>query len=151
MCLLLFLFEFWVKILHMLDQRFAASVHIMALLAAHDEELQTSEFLAEGLRTNPTVVRRLLAKLVEAGLVKSFKGKSGGVKIAKLPKEITLKDIYKASTDKALINCREAEAPKACKVSCSMKEIFEGVADGLEATSMAYLAKIKLSDILAKV
>lgn len=111
----------------------------------------TSEFLAGSITTNPTVVRRLIAKLVEAGLVDSFKGKSGGVRIAKAPKEITLKDIYKASTDKTLINSRESETHKACKVSCAMKEIFEGVAEGLEANSMAYLAKIKLSDILAEV
>lgn len=136
----------------MLDQRFAASVHIMTLLAAHDEELQTSEFLAKTISTNPTVVRRLVGKLVEAGLVESFKGKSGGVRIAKLPKEITLKDIYKASTeDKSLLNCRDVDVPKACKISCSMKAIFEGVAEGLESSSMAYLAKIKLSDILSKI
>lgn len=135
----------------MLDQRFAASVHIMTLLAVHNEELQTSEFLATSIRTNATVVRRLVGKLVEAGLVESFKGKSGGVKIAKTPKEITLKDIYKASTDKALINCRDSEPIKACPVSCSMKEIFENVAQGLEANSMSYLAKIKLSDIISKI
>lgn len=135
----------------MLDQRFAASVHIMTLLAVHNDELQTSELLAGYIRANPTVVRRLLGKLVEAGLVDSFKGKAGGVRIAKLPKEITLKDIYKASTDKSLINCRESEPIKACKVSCSMKEIIEGVADGMESSSMAYLSKIKLSDILAKI
>jgi len=137
----------------MLDQRFAASVHIMTLLAAHSQdELQTSDVLAGYIRTNPTVVRRLLAKMVEAKLIDSFKGKSGGVRLAKTPNQITLKDIYKAvSDDKNLLNCRDVEAPKACKVSCSMKEIFEGVAAGLEANSMAYLAKIKLSDILAKV
>ena len=136
----------------MLDQRFAASVHIMTLLAAHSDELQTSEFLAKTISTNPTVVRRLVGKLVEAGLVDSFKGKSGGVRISKTSKEITLKDIYKASTtDKSLVNCRDVDVPKACKVSCSMREIFEGVSEGLEANSMAYLAKIKLSDILANV
>ena len=135
----------------MLDQRFAASVHIMTLLAVHNEELQTSEYLAKSIRTNPTVVRRLLAKLVEAGLVDSFKGKSGGVRIAKTPKEINLKEIYKASTNKALVNGREAEPHKACPVSCSMKEIFEGVAAGIEANSMAYLSKIKLSDLISKI
>ncbi|AZZ38271.1 Rrf2 family transcriptional regulator [Bdellovibrio sp. qaytius] len=135
----------------MLDQKFAASVHIMTLLAAHTDELQTSEVLAGYIRTNPTVVRRLLAKMVEAKLIDSFKGKSGGVRLAKTPNKITLEDIYKAVSDKNLLNCRDVDAPKACKVSCSMKKIFEGVSEGLEATSMAYLSKIKLSDVLAKV
>lgn len=135
----------------MLDQRFAASVHIMTLLAVQNEELQTSEYLAKSIGTNPAVVRRLLAKLVEAGLVDSFKGKLGGVRISKAPKEITLKHIYKASTDKTLINSRKAEPNKSCPVSCSIKEIFEKVAIGLEKSSMAYLSKIKLSDITSKI
>lgn len=135
----------------MIDQRFAASVHIMTLLAAHSNELQTSEFLAGSIRTNPAVVRRLLAKMVEAKLIDSFKGKSGGVRLAKTPNQITLKDVYKAVSDKNLLNCRDINPNKACKVSCSMKEIFQGVSEGLEAHSMAYLSKIRLSDILAKI
>lgn len=60
----------------------------------------TSEQLLSSIRTNPTVVRRLLAKLVDAGLIESYKGKSGGVKLTKSPKEISLKDIYGAVCDK---------------------------------------------------
>lgn len=135
----------------MLDQRFAASVHIISILAYHAGELMTSEFLAKSVRTNPTVVRRLLAKMVEAGLIESFKGKSGGVRMVKSPKEISLKDIYQAVSNKALINCRESKPQKLCAVSCSMQSIFSEVADGLENNSMAYLSKIKLSDLLAKV
>ncbi len=111
----------------------------------------TSEYLANSIRTNPTVVRRLLAKMVEAGLLESFKGKAGGVRMAKSPKEISLKDIYKAVSNKALINCRDNEPPKQCVVSCSMKNIFSEVAQGIENSSMSYLAKIKLSDLTAKV
>lgn len=135
----------------MLDQRFAASVHIMTLMAYHQGDLVTSEYLASSIRTNPTVVRRLLSKLVEAGLIESFKGKAGGVRMAKPAKEISLKDIYKAVSNKALINCRENEPEKQCAVSCSMKEIFSEVATGLETSSMNYLAKIKLSDLASKV
>lgn len=135
----------------MLDQRFAASVHIMTLMAYHQDELLTSEYLAKSIRTNPTVVRRLLAKLVEAGLIESFKGKSGGVRMAKSAKDVSLKDIYKAVTNKSLINCRDKEPQKLCAVSCAFKKIFGEVADGLENSSMVYLSKIKLADLTAKV
>ena len=111
----------------------------------------TSETLAAGIRTNPTVVRRLLAKLVEAGLVESFKGKSGGVKISKNAKTISLKDIYGAVSGKNLINTPDKEPHKSCAVSCSMKEILCGFAKGFESNSMNYLSKIKLSDFISKV
>lgn len=111
----------------------------------------TSEQLADGIGTNPTVIRRLLSKLVEAGLVESFKGKAGGVKLAKTPKEISLKEIYKAIGDKRLIACPDREPKKSCEVSCSMGKIFEEVVTGLEKNSMAYLSGIRLSDMTAKV
>lgn len=111
----------------------------------------TSEQLAESIRTNPTVVRRLLAKLAEAGLLDSFKGKSGGVLLAKSPKEITLKDIYLATTDKKLLCTSEKEPMKSCLVSCNMKEIMASVIDGFEDHSMTYLSKIRLSDLTSKV
>lgn len=135
----------------MLDQRFAASVHIMTVIAYHQGERMTSGFLAKSIRTNPIVVRRLLAKLVEAGLLESFKGKSGGVCLSKEAKEISLKDIYLAVTNKTLINCMDKEPQKLCAVSCAFKKIFSEVADGLENSSMNYLAKIKLSDLSGKV
>lgn len=133
------------------DQRFSVSVHIMTNLAYHKGEKMTSDQLASSIRTNPTVVRRLLAKLSEAGLLESFKGKSGGVILNKSPKEITLKDIYVATTDKKLLCTPEKEPSKSCLVSCSMKKIMLEVVDGLEEQSLTYLSKIRLSDLTSKI
>lgn len=135
----------------MIDQRFAVSVHIMTVLAYHPETLMTSEQLAGSIGTNPTVVRRLLSKLVEADLVESFKGKAGGVKLGKTAKEINLKDIYLAISDKQLIACPDKVPLDECKVSCSISKIFGSIADGVEKSSMTYLAGIRLSEVAAKV
>src|SRR5690242_19456641 len=94
----------------MVDQRFYMSVHLMTELAyrgCREGHLSTSEELAKGLRTNPTVVRRLVARLVEAGLLKAYKGKKGGVELARCPDEITLEEIYVASSGEPLL-----KAPK---------------------------------------
>lgn len=135
----------------MLDQRFAVSVHIMTVLSYHEGQLVTSETLAKGIRTNPTVIRRLVSKLAEAGLVESFKGKTGGVRISERTKEITLKDIYEAVSGKPLIHSPNKEPQKNCTVSCAMKKIMCDITTGLENHSMSYLSKIKLSDITSKV
>ncbi|MEK2688018.1 Rrf2 family transcriptional regulator [Bdellovibrio sp. GT3] len=135
----------------MLDQRFSVSVHIMTVLSYHKGELMTSEVLASSIRTNPTVIRRLLAKLVEAGLVESFKGKAGGVRLNDKCKEITLKDIYMAVSGKPLLNTPDKEPLKQCAVSCAMKKIMCDISSGLENHSMSYLSKIKLADLTQKV
>ena len=138
----------------MVDQRFSVSVHIMTALAFHqgqDPELMTSETLASSVRTNPTVVRRLIAKLVEAGLLKAYKGKSGGVKLAKEAQEISLKDIYVACSDKRLLSSPNKSPQKKCPVSCSMGKLMNELIDGFEENSMSYLAKIRLADLTHKI
>jgi Rrf2 family protein len=135
----------------MVDQRFSVSVHIMTSLAYEKGDLLTSEALAKSVRTNPTVVRRLIAKLVDAGLLDSYKGKSGGVKLAKSAKEITLRDIYIAASGKPLLNTPDKEPNKHCNVSCAMNKLLDDVCAGLEKSSMNYLSGIKLSDLASKV
>lgn len=135
----------------MVDQRFSVSVHIMTVLAYHKPDLMTSDELASSIRTNPTVIRRLVSKLVDAGLLETFKGKSGGIRMAKSPKEITLKDIYEAVLDKKLMATPCKEPYKQCVVSCNMGNLLSEVAEGIEQNSMSYLAGIKLSDLTSQI
>ena len=78
----------------MVDTRFSVSIHIMTTLAYNEGELMNSDMLAKGLKTNATFVRKLIARLVSAELVESFRGKGGGIKLAKDPHKISLKDIF---------------------------------------------------------
>src|SRR5664279_3192542 len=76
--------------------RFATGVHTLVLLAAEPEILQTSNDIARKLNTNPVVIRRVLASLQKAELVSSQKGPSGGSRLSRPAKSITLRDIYRA-------------------------------------------------------
>ncbi len=57
------------------------------------QRLPNSDWLADSISTNPVVVRRLLSLLNKAGLIKSVRGKNGGVQLAKNAADINLKDI----------------------------------------------------------
>jgi Rrf2 family protein len=135
----------------MVDTRFAVSVHIMTALACSKSKLVTSPTLAKSVRTNPIVVRRLVARLVEHGLVNAFRGKLGGLELAKKPQEITLREVYLAATEKPLVAVANKPAQKECAVSCAMGEILNEVVEGLEQASLEYLSKIKLSDLAHKI
>src|SRR5947199_143864 len=126
----------------MVDTRFAVSVHIMTALAHRKDGRLTSPRLAESIRTNPIVVRRLVAKLVERGLVVSFRGKSGGLQLARPAKDISLRDVYLASTEKPLIAVSTKKPQKECAVSCAMGDILHDVVKGMEDVSLAYLESI---------
>lgn len=136
----------------MVDTRFSVSLQIMVTLAYSSDELTNSEYLAKTLKTNPTFVRKLVSRLVEAKLITSFRGKGGGIKLAKSPQDISLKDIYIASTeDKALIRTHQKPVAKACPVSCSIDNIFCEIMEGIESSTKSYLSKKFLSDLVKKV
>lgn len=136
----------------MVDTRFSVSVQIMMSLAHNKDELINSEYLATVLHTNPTFVRKLVSKLVEANLVASFRGKGGGIRLARTPDKISLKEIYLASIeDKPLMSVHQKPVIKACSISCCIKEVLDDIVTGIEDSTQKYLANKYLSDLMKKV
>lgn len=136
----------------MVDTRFSVSVHIMVSLAYHQDELMSSEDLAKVLKTNATFVRKLVSRLVEAQLVESYRGKGGGIKLARSASDISLDEIYSASLEEKPLMCTPKKpVTKACAVSCSMNEILCNISGGIENSTKSYLSKMTVGDLLKKV
>ncbi len=135
----------------MVNQQFATAVHILTALACNKKELMNSDSLATSVNTNPVVIRRLLSLLTKAKLVTTVRGKSGGVKLAKDPVQITLKDIYIALSPAEAIAPRDKTPHKECAVSCAMHSIMTTVADGTQKATLKFLDTQKLSDLSKKV
>ena len=136
----------------MIDTRFSVSIQIMMTLGHHPDELINSETLAKVLKTNPTFVRKIVSRLVASNLIKSYRGKGGGIELAKHPSEISLNDIYLASTDeKKLINVHKKPVTKACDVSRCIDSVLEHVVCGIEKSTQSYLSKKLLSELIKKV
>ncbi len=137
----------------MVVTRFSLSVHVMMTLAYQKyQELVNSEFLAGVLKTNPTFIRKIVSRLVDAELIESFRGKGGGIKIARAPSDISLSEIYTAAVDeKCLVSTHKKPVMKSCPVSCCMEEILTDIVDGIESSTKSYLSKMHLSDLLKKV
>jgi Rrf2 family protein len=136
----------------MVDTRFSVSVHIMVSLAYHQDELMSSEALAKVLKTNPTFVRKLVSRLVEAQLIESYRGKGGGIKLARSASSISLDEIYVASLEEKPMMCTPKKPiTKACAVSCSMNDILFNISGGIENSTKTYLSKMTVGDLLKKV
>ena len=78
------------------NTQFAVGVHAMTLLSALPESKQSSEVLAGSIGSNPVHVRRVMARLREAGLVESRPGVGGGWRVLKSPDEVTLAEVWRA-------------------------------------------------------
>ncbi|MFB8375161.1 Rrf2 family transcriptional regulator [Paenibacillus taichungensis] len=77
-----------------ISSRFSIAVHTLSLIAVVPNEC-TGDFIAKSVNTNPVIIRRIMSKLKQAGLIEVRPG-VGGASLLKDPADITLLDIYRA-------------------------------------------------------
>ncbi|GJL94758.1 MAG: Rrf2 family transcriptional regulator [Hyphococcus sp.] len=128
--------------------RFAVATHILAFLASHRDQPQTSEAIAKSAGTNPSVVRRLLCALAEEGLSTSQLGKGGGAMLAKGPRKISLLDIFNAVEAPALVQPPRSIPDEKCSVGGNIQPVFESAVKNAEEAFMAELDAITLKDVV---
>lgn len=110
-----------------IDRRFPTALQLMQALVLLEREgrpsVSSGEF-ASYFRVNPTLMRRLLRTLVQHGLLISQMGRLGGVRLARTPDQITLRDVYQAAVaDKKLWTPRTG-IPQRCAVSRNFERYF---------------------------
>jgi Rrf2 family protein len=130
------------------NTQFSIAVHIMAGLAYRCGKDTTSTALAGSVNTSPSFVRRVLAKLSKAELIKTATGKTGACWLAKDASSISLLDIYKAIDAPKAFAIHKYPELKPCPVSCHIKEALEKVLDQTQETMEKSLKKISLAEIL---
>ncbi|HNX95088.1 MAG TPA: Rrf2 family transcriptional regulator [Holophaga sp.] len=79
-------------------------------------------------------IRRLVARLVQAGMVVTARGSSGGIRLARLASEISLLDVVNAMEGGVSLSAC-VEHPGACGFSeaCSVHRAWAGATRALEA------------------
>jgi Rrf2 family protein len=128
------------------NTRFATGVHALLLLAVEPDVLQTSEDVARKLNTNPVVIRRVFSLLQQAELVESQKGPSGGSRLARPAKEISLADIYRALNPGDIFHVASAHPGPSGKLNQALNQVFKEAQRSLEKE----LAQTTLSQLVKK-
>src|ERR1700760_1168854 len=128
------------------NTRFATGVHTLVLLAVEPEVLQTSEDLARKLNTNPVIIRRVLGLLQKAKLIESQKGPSGGSKLARSPKSITLVYIHRPLEPNNVFPAATVSGPSVAKIRGALEKACQSAQAALEQD----LAQINLNQLVKK-
>src|SRR5438094_86534 len=131
------------------NTQFAIAAHLMAALAYHYGEDTTSAQLAASVNTSPSFIRRTLARLSKAGLVKTTTGKAGARRLEKKPEWISLLDNYKAVDAPKAFAIHAYPDQKACPVSCRIKTTLEKALKKAQTGMETSLGKITLAELLA--
>jgi len=137
------------------NSRFAVATHLVTVLAfaersAEGSEPVSSETLAQSVNTSAIVVRRLLGSLHEAGLVKAYPGRRGGVLLGRSPKQISLLDIHQAIDDPSIFMFSRNPPNPGCPIGSCVTELLERVFDGVQQAVDAELGKTRISDLLER-
>lgn len=119
------------------DSRLSGVLHVLLHMAEMKGPV-TSETMALAMQTNPVVVRRIMAGLREAGLVRSEKGHGGGWTIGRDLAAITLRDIYDALGQPDLFAIGNRTESPGCLVEQAVNAALD---DSLAETQALLLAR----------
>ncbi len=135
------------------SSRFTVAIHILTLLAhaASGEEPVTSEYIAGSVNTNPVVIRRLLALLRKAKLVRSQGGPGGGWQLVVRPRRITLRDVYRAVESDPLFPLHASRPNPRCPVGRSIQAAVSGHYEQARLALEEDLDRTTIADLLQEV
>ena len=135
------------------NSRMTVAVHILSYLVFASRkrpDLVTSEQIAQSVRTNPVVIRRLLGLLRRSGLVRSQRGAHAGWTLARSPKAITLLDVYYAVNDEPLFGPHASPPNPQCPIGRGLPPTLRRVYGTLEDELRRQLARTSVDEVLAE-
>ena len=132
------------------DSRLSVALHVLL----HMEELgpvMTSEAIGKLMKANPVVVRRTMAGLREAGIMRSEKGHGGGWSLARTLDSVTLADVYEALGTPALFSIGPRNESPGCLVEQAVNGALGKVLGEAEALLMKQLRSTSVADLAKSV
>lgn len=129
------------------NSRLSLALHTLSHMAGDPDRVRTSADIAEHAGTNPVVVRRVLGKLREAGLLLSEKGHAGGWRLARPAESITLADIYLALDERLVSGPRDTDEPSHCSVETGLQTRISEVLEEIEQSLVQRLTETAITDV----
>ncbi len=127
------------------NTKFSTAVHICIYLNHTQEDIVSSSTIADSVKTNPVVIRRLIHDLRVNGIIASTSGSKGGFYLNKPPSEISLWDIYLATRDEEFFK-RPKPNPE-CVVSSNLRILVHDSFNEAENSMKMALSKVTIADL----
>ena len=127
------------------DGKLSLALHALGHMARAVGPL-TSEVIAAHSGTHAVVVRRVLGRLREAGLVASEKGHAGGWQLARPPETVSLADVYEALGERVLAPV-SLGAPPGCAIEAALHAAVDGALHEAEALLLTRLRTVTIADL----
>jgi DNA-binding IscR family transcriptional regulator len=130
------------------DRRLSVALHVL-LHMSEAGGVVTSAALAPMMKTNPVVVRRTLAGLRRAGIVRSEKGHGGGWSLGRALDAVTVGDVYDALGLSAPFNIDHRAERPTCLLERAVNRVVDGALAEAEAVLVRRLRGLTVAAVLA--
>ena len=136
-----------------MNQNLTLAVHILGTIAYvehHEQRPVTSGELARCMGASSVVVRRILLKLQQAGLLTSKRGPSGGSSLLRKPQDINLRQVWEAvMVEDALRPAGpRPERPDCEAVSVVIRDYLDGVYAQAQCAFLSQLEHTSLQKMI---
>ncbi|MFD1433083.1 Rrf2 family transcriptional regulator [Lacticaseibacillus yichunensis] len=132
------------------SHRLSDAVHLLAYVDIYQDGDLSSNAIASSIESNPSLVRRLMSRLVKAGLLTSAPGKVDP-KLARPASEITLLMIYRAAEDNQQLLHIDDKTNPQCIVGGNIQQTLDGVYDQIQKQAEQTMAGISLQGIIDEI
>ena len=132
------------------SNRFSIAIHMFACMDYFKNDYKvTSDFIASSVGVNPVIIRKITSQLRDAGLVNVARG-TGGVSIAKTPKEITLLDVFNAvdSLDHGKLFSFHENPNSKCPVGGHIHLILDDKLERVQRAMENELSAMTIADVI---
>lgn len=130
-----------------MTSEFAIAVHAVVCLN-HKQKVVSSEILADNVCTNPTRIRRILARLKKAGLVETKEGTEGGYQFTADPGKVSLRMLADA-LDVSFVSAswKSGDPHNDCLISSGMGGLLDEIYERLDERCRKELEQITIADL----
>jgi DNA-binding IscR family transcriptional regulator len=130
------------------DSRLSGVLHVLLHMAEHRDPV-TSEVLAKAMKTNPVVIRRIMAGLRDQGYIRSEKGHGDGWMLSCDLARVTLRDIYAALGSPSVLAISNRTESPGCLVEQAVNAALDQAFQDAEALLLSRLGQVTLAKLSA--
>lgn len=133
-----------------ISSKCSMALHTLVLLAVFPDRRLTSEDIACSVGCNPVMIRNLLCKLKQAGLIETQRG-TGGSSLCKAPEEISIWTVYQA-VDKDSLDTLIGLHPRPysqCPVGESIYALLETPYNNIKSAMQEAMETATLQQLIA--
>ncbi len=132
------------------NSHFTVALHIVTwmALASQQQDIMTSDQIAESVNTNPVFIRRILGLLNKAHLVTVQRGAGAGWTLARPPERISLLEVYQAVEQQPLFELHHTLPNQDCPVGRGIQPALKRFYSDAEAAMKQQFAQVTVADVL---